>query len=126
MTRMRPMPGTLFDSIRTAVLTAAARLVFALPDGLLTRIFGHPPAVAAGLRPDAWALCRIAGLVETDANSVGPLEMRVDTENLARVVTLDPGPEVETKDFDLGTDGKTLMARLFVPAGSEATGPLMV
>jgi len=120
------MPGSPFDSIRNAVLTAAARLVFALPDGLLTRIFGRPPAVAEGLRPDAWALCRIANLVEKDAAGVGPAEMRIDTENLARVVTRDPGPGVEARDFDLGGGGAPLRSRLYVPAGSPSSGPLMI
>lgn len=120
------MPASPFDSIRLAVLTAAARLVFALPDGLLTRIFGRPPPVAAGLRPDAWALCRIAGLVDRDAGSAGPLEMRIDTENLAQVVTLDPEPGVSTSDIELETEAGPLRTRLYEPAGLPATGPLML
>ncbi|MBK8295313.1 MAG: alpha/beta hydrolase [Solirubrobacterales bacterium] len=120
------MSASPFDSIRLVVLSAAARLVFALPDGLLTRIFGRPPSVAAGLRPDAWALCRIAGLVDRDAGSAGPLEMRIDTENLAQVVTLDPEPGVETRDIELETEAGPLRTRLYEPAGSPTTGPLLI
>lgn len=120
------MPDGLLDSIRNAVLTGAARLVFAMPDGLLTAIFGHPPAVAADLRPDAWALCRIAGLVEKDAGSVGPLEMRIDTENLARVVALSPEHGVDARDIDLESEAGILKSRLYVPPGSATTDPLMI
>lgn len=120
------MPRRFPSSIRDAILAALARLVFALPDALLARIFGPPPAVAAGLRPDAWALCRVAGLVEKDAGTEGPLEMRVDTENLARVVAFDSDTDVRSEDFDLGSDGRTLMSRLYEPPGLEPAGPLMI
>ncbi len=120
------MSRTFLDSIRAAALTVAARLVFALPDPLLTRIFGRPPAVAAELRPDAWALCRIAGIVEKDAGGVGPLETRIDTENLARVVTTEPEPGVDARDIDLESDVGILRSRLFVPTGAPAVGPLMI
>ncbi|MBK5233742.1 MAG: alpha/beta hydrolase fold domain-containing protein [Thermoleophilia bacterium] len=120
------MSAPVFTKIRVAVLAAAARMVFALPGRLLTLIFGRPPEVASGLRPDAWALCRIAGLVEKDASKVTVEEMRQDTEELAQVVTREPDPGVTSKDFDLGVEGHPLHARLYVPAAAPASGPLMV
>jgi acetyl esterase len=120
------MPAPGLTRIRVAVLAVAARMVFALPGRVLALIFGPPPDVARGLRPDAWALCRIAALIEKDASGITVGEMRQDTEELARVVTREPDSGVSSKDFDLGVTGHPLPARLYVPADAPAGGPLMV
>lgn len=120
------MPAPALTKIRVAVLAVAARVVFALPGRLLTLIFGRPPEVASGLTADAWALCRIANLVEKDADTTTIEGMRQNTEELARIVTREPDAGVAATDFDLGVKGHPLPARLYSPDAAPAAGPLIV
>ena len=112
--------------IKEKVLTAAARFMFSLPDGLLRLIFGRPPEVAAGLTADSWALSRVADLIERFSDDTGIGSTREETEMFARAVSSPDTPAVETIDFDLGDPGSPLPARLYVPSASPENGPLIV
>ena len=120
------MNGEILNSIRAAGLGFGSRVLFGLPDPVLNRIFGDPPEVAAGLRPDAWALCRIFDLIEGFTESDDPVAMRIETELLAHAVADRSPLPVSTDDLDLGPAGQALPARLYVPAGAPEDGPLLI
>lgn len=113
-------------SVRARLLRVGAGFLFAFPDRILTRIFGEPPAAAAGLRPDAWALCRVAGLIEDRDAHEEATAMRTRTEMLARVVAARTSFPVEAVDLDLGTPPEPLPARLYCPQTVTAAGPMLV
>ena len=120
------MPGETINRVRAAGLGVAARMLFSLPDGALRRIFGEPPEAAAGLAPDAWALCRVADLIESASEVDDPVLMRIETEVLAFAVADRTPLPVETSDFDLNPGGNSLPARLYKPAGETGPGPLLI
>ena len=99
--------------------------MFGLPDGLLTAIFGKPPEVARGLRPDAWALSRSDRIVE-GPGSEDTATMRIDTEDLAWAASDRLPVPVEVEDLDLGDAAAPLGARLYRPLSAPDTGPLIV
>ena len=112
-------------ALGVSALKLPARVLFALPDGLLRRIFGDPPPEAAGLRPDSWALARITAPAENRRTSYEPTEVRRETELLASVVSREI-PEVITQDWELEGEGRKLGARLFTPASRPLAGPMLV
>ena len=120
------MGASLQRKVKGSVITVLSRLLFSLPDGLLTRIFGRPPEVAAGLRPDAWAFCRLTAMIEEKAAATNPVAMRIETDMLAIAVSDRTAFPVVTRDFDLGTGGSSLPVRLYRPQAAPAAGPLMV
>ncbi|MGA7435576.1 MAG: alpha/beta hydrolase [Solirubrobacterales bacterium] len=120
------MGTSLLVKIEGSAIRILARVLFSLPDGLLTKVFGSPPEVAAGLRADAWALCRLTDLAESKAAATDPVAMRAETEMLAKAVSDPTVFPVETKDFDLGADGSHLPARLYRPAAAVEDGSLLV
>jgi len=120
------MPGETLNKVRAAGLGVAARMLFSLPDPALRRIFGEPPTVAVGLLPDAWALCRVADLIEGATEVADPVAMRVETEVLAHAVADRTPLPVVTSDHELKATGHKLPARLYVPAGANEPGPLLI
>jgi acetyl esterase len=115
----------MLNGIQEKVTTIAARFLFSLPDGLLTLIFGKPPEVAAELRADAWAISKVTDIIERNAD-VGIGSKRDETEMFARAVSAPVTPVVDTGDFDLGSGGTILPARLYTPPGAPDAGPLLV
>jgi acetyl esterase len=107
------------------LLRAAVKVLFALPDGLLRRIFGDPPPEASGLRPDSWAMARITAPAENRRSGYEPGEVRKETEFLASLVSREV-PGVLVQDWLLEGDGRALDARLFTPASSPLAGPMLV
>lgn len=120
------MGASLQRKIEGPAIMILSRLLFSLPDGLLTILFGRPPEAAAGLRPDAWALCRLTDLVEGKAAAGDPVSMRLETEMLAKAVADRTVFPVASENFDLGTDGRSLAARLYRPEAATGPGPLIV
>lgn len=112
-------------SLVQGVIRLLFRAFFALPDGLLRKLFGDPPPEAAGLRTDAWALARITARAENRRNGYEPEEARKETEFLAGAVSLRV-PEVITQEWTLESDQRELPARLFVPASHSLAGPMLV
>lgn len=119
------MPGEISRSIQRQVISAGGRLLFGLPDPLLARLFGDPPEVARGLRPDAWALARLTGLVEGSA-ATETAAMRVETEDLAWAASDRLPVPVTVEDIDLGDASAPLPARLYRPHAASGAGPLLV
>ncbi|HTU14678.1 MAG TPA: alpha/beta hydrolase [Solirubrobacterales bacterium] len=119
------MPGDLSLSVQKHAIAIGARLLFGLPDRLLAGIFGTPPDVARGLRPDAWALSRVSDLIEGSA-AVDPVAMRAETENLAWAASDRTTLPVEVTNLDIGDAGAPLGARLYRPRGVSEDGPLLV
>ena len=107
------------------LLRMAVRLLFSMPDGLLRRIFGKPPAEAATLRPDAWAMGKVIGLAEDKRTDWDPEQAREETEFMAAAVSL-PVPEVISQDWILDDEKSGLAARLFIPGSNPLAGPMLV
>lgn len=115
-------PGT---RLLARILRMVVRGLFALSDPLLRKLFGEPPAEAARLRSDAWAVARITAPAENRRTRYEPEEVRAETDFLAGVVSL-PVSGVLTQDWTLEADGRSLAARLYVPQDSPLAGPLLV
>ena len=119
------MPSEISRSIRKHLLSFGGGVLFALPDPALRRLFGDPPEVARGLRPDSWALARITGLVEGPAPA-DTAAKRIDTEDLAWAASDRLPVPVEAEDIDLGDAAAPLRARLYRPRAATQPGPLLV
>jgi acetyl esterase len=107
------------------VAKAVFRMLFALPDGLLRKIFGESPAEAPGLRADSWAMGRLVGLVEDESTEPDPEQSRRKTDFLAGAVRISV-PEVITQDWLLEGDHDPIDARLFTPRSQALAGPMLV
>lgn len=103
----------------------AIGLLFAMPDSLMRKIFGDPPAAVAALRPDAWAMGRLIGLAEDKRSEWNPEEAREETEFLAGAVSR-PVTGVITQDWLLEAGDHSLPARLFTPGANPLAGPMLV
>lgn len=117
------------EGARNKLIAAVGKLVvrslFALPDGLLARIFGRPPAVAAGLMPDSWALGRLVGRIDADKD-FDPELGRAETDFLAPLVCREVA-DVRTEPWRLEWEGSSVEARLFVPRGlPPGPSPMLV
>ena len=75
------MANEISRSIQRHVVSLGGRALFSLPDGALTLLFGEPPEVARGLRPDAWALSRLVDLVEGTVGEAAAV--RIETDDLS-------------------------------------------
>jgi len=111
--------GGWAKSTAARALGLALRALLGLPDRLLRRLFGAPPPEAAGLRPDQWAIARLAGLAERLQPDRGPVGDRAAMELLARVVSR-PVPGVAAKGLTLEGEGRSLSARLFRPSSGPS------
>jgi acetyl esterase len=116
----------VFKSAMKSLPGLAAGLILGLPDRWLRLLFGSPPAAAAGLRPDAWAICRLAATVEEPADQLDPARERARTDRMSQAVAAEIEHPVVTEDIDLRPDGEALAARLYTPAGVSAQGPLLI
>ncbi|MBN8866004.1 MAG: alpha/beta hydrolase [Solirubrobacterales bacterium] len=111
-----------------AAIWAARRLVrllFALPDGLLAKLFGRPPDTAPELRPDAWAMGRVVSPIEDSRTDWEPVASRRTTEFLAAAVGR-PVPGVTIEPRTVEGDGRRLDALLFTPTECGPSGPLLI
>jgi len=103
----------------------AVRGLFALPDGLLRKLFGRPPAEAAGLLPDSWAMARLVGPLEDRRTDSDPERSRRVTDFLAGAASR-PVAGVRSMDLALSDGRRGLDARIFTPEGCPEQGPLLV
>jgi acetyl esterase len=109
-------------STRAAVAAAHfARALFALPPPLVESLAGKPPANALDLDREAWLLARLESLIEGEQPAV-PVKRAVFEARTATFVDRARLP-VTTRDVTLPS---SIAARLYVPAGAPAEGPLVV
>jgi acetyl esterase len=120
------MKGSLAERIEAAGIAAASKALFAMPDGALRAAFGDPPPEAPGLRPDAWAMARLADLLESDDPHPSAEDLRVETELMSRAVAGPMPRGLEIRESDLGTGDRPLRARLYRPLSAPQTGPMLV
>ena len=101
------------------------RGLFALPDGLMKRVFGDPPPEARGLMPDAWALGRLTAISEGSDPDFALEKSRREMELMAGAASLATAG-VRSERWILEGDGRNLQARLFTPPGVHGRTPLLV
>jgi acetyl esterase len=120
MSSLRWLPGRAEAWVGGRLL----RLVLKLPDGVLRRLAGSPPAVAEGLHPEAWLIGRLAAAGPDRMSDNAPVaEQRRRLALQSAGVSVAPAsgsPAVR----DVVADG--VPARLYVPAGAAADSPLLV
>lgn len=107
------------------LLAVLVRALLAMPDRLIRRFFGDPPAEAAGLRPDQWAISRVTAPIENGEPAYPVEESRQRTEFLAAVVSR-PVRGVIEEGWNLEGEGRSRAARRFTPAASPLSGPLLL
>lgn len=100
-------------------LGLALRALLGLPDRLLRWLFRDPPSEAAGLRPDQWAIARLAAVAERLQPDRGPAADRAAMELLARMVSR-PVRGVAAENLTLDGEGRSLSARLFRPSSGRS------
>jgi len=111
---------------RHRIRPALARALFALPPRAQRAIGGAVPPAAEGLEPDAWLVARLA---ERDALVAGDLPLAALRERFAQsvaTVSIRPRLPVGAEDRTVAGAAGPLAARLYVPAGEAAPGPLLV
>src|SRR4051794_2981938 len=112
-------PGDLF-------MPALARTLFALPPAV-QRVFAGPvPPAAAGLEPDAWLVARLARHQRIVPGERPVEEVRAHFERSLAPVTRRLRLPVATQQHTVAGAAGGLGARLYVPAGAPAPGPLLV
>jgi acetyl esterase len=111
---------------RDRLLPALARALFALPPGAQRALGGRVPPEAAGLEPDAWLVARLS---ERDAVRVRELpldDLRARFDASVATVSIRPRLPVAAEERTVAGAAGPLGARLYVPAGVPAPGPLLV
>jgi acetyl esterase len=118
--------ASLSDRIEAAGLAAAARALFAMPDGAIRAAFGPPPPEAEGLRADAWATARLTDLLKRFDTATEPEELRLQTELLSKAVCGPMPRGLEIRESDLVEGERRVRARLYRPLSAPQTGPMLV
>jgi acetyl esterase len=108
------------------LLPFVARALFALPPRALRRLAGPPPPHAAGLEPDAWLLARLAARDAIPAGGEPVAQMRERFARTLAPVAINPRLPLAAEDVAVAGAAGPLTARLYVPAGAPAPGPLLV
>ena len=120
MSSLRWLPGRAEAWVGGRLL----RLVLKLPDGVLRRLAGAPPAEAAGLHPEAWLIGRLAAAGPDRMSDDAPVEEQRRRLALQSAgVSVGP-PAGAVGVTDLRADG--VPVRLYVPPGAAADAPLLV
>ncbi|HMJ32763.1 MAG TPA: alpha/beta hydrolase [Baekduia sp.] len=104
------------------------RMVFSLPAPLVRRLAGAPPPHAGGLHPEAWLLARLSAIAPDRQNDRVPVaEQRRRLALSAGPLAVRPRLPLTTVDHAIpGPGGAPIPARLYVPEGAPARGPLLV
>src|SRR3954468_10692810 len=113
-------------SVRDRLLPPLARALFALPPRVIAVLAGSPPPHAAGLAPDAWLVARIAAYDAIPAGWLPADELRAEFARRLAPLTTHPRLPLQTRDVTLAGAAGPLTARLYVPDGAAAGGPLLV
>lgn len=105
-----------------------ARVLFALPPVVLTRLAGRPPAAAAGIHPEALLLGRLAAVGPDRMSDDAPVaEQRRRLALQARgLAARTAGLPLAVSDHQIPGRGGEIRARLYAPEAAEAPGPLLV
>src|SRR5262245_47164049 len=101
---------------------ALARVLFTLPPGAQRALGGRVPADAVGLEPDA----RLAARDGLRAGERPLQAQRPRFDASVATVSIRPRRPVATEDRTVAGAAGPLGARLYVPAGEPAPGPLLV
>ncbi|MEX0620417.1 MAG: alpha/beta hydrolase [Solirubrobacterales bacterium] len=121
------MSTSTTERLASVLLGLGASLLFLIPDRWLRLIFGNPGGPAEGLRADALAVGRIVGIMDRGVGQQSVARMRAETDLLSTAVAAARPRSLEIKEFDLDSgDEGPLPARLYVPPGAPAEGPLLV
>jgi acetyl esterase len=100
-----------------------ARLLLALPAPVLRRLAGTPPPAAAGIHPEALLLGRLSAVAPSRTTDDVPVaEQRRRMAIQAGILGRPPALPVAVSDHRAGD----VPVRLYVPAGAERSGPLLV
>jgi acetyl esterase len=120
-------PALLAGRLGARLTGLAGRLLFSLPSGLLRRLAGPPPELAAALHPEAWLLAKLS----RRSPGLGREDVPVDEQR--RRLALTAGPmgvrlplPLRTEDLEIPGGGGSLPARLYVPQSAPAPAPLLV
>jgi acetyl esterase/lipase len=105
---------------------ALARVLFTLPPRAQRALGGRVPPSAAGLEPDAWLVARLAAREGLAAGGLPLDELRARFDVSVATVSIRPRLPVATEDRTVAGAAGPLGARLYVPAGEPASGPLLV
>jgi acetyl esterase len=120
MSSLRWLPGRAEAWVGGRLL----RLVLKLPDGVLRRLAGSPPAEASGLHPEAWLIGRLAAAGPDRMSDGAPVaEQRRRLALQSSGVSVGPAAGA-VGVTDLRADG--VPVRLYVPPGAAADAPLLV
>src|SRR3954465_7174058 len=96
----------------------------ALPPRAQRALGGSPPPHAAGLEPDAWLVARLAAYDAIPAGALPPDELRRGFARRLPPLPIPPRLPLQTRDVTLAGAAGPLTARLYVPDGAAAGGPL--
>jgi acetyl esterase len=113
-------------SLRDRLTPPLARALFALPPRVIAMLAGSPPPHAAGLEPDAWLVARLAAYDAIPAGSLPPDQLRAEFARRLAPLTIHPRLPLQARDVTLAGAAGPLTARLYVPDGAPAGGPLLV
>jgi acetyl esterase len=108
------------------------RAIFSLPRPLVRRLAGAPPAHADGLHPEAWLLARLSAIAPDRQNDRVPVaEQRRRLALSAGALAARPRLPLTVSDHAIPAAADSgsatpIPARLYVPAGAPAPGPLLV
>jgi acetyl esterase len=108
------------------LLPALARALFVLPPRAQRVLGGRIPPEAAGLEPDAWLVARLAARDAVWAGDLPLDELRARFDASLATVSARPRLPVAAEDRTVEGAAGPLGARLYVPAGEPAPGPLLV
>ncbi|QEC50827.1 alpha/beta hydrolase [Baekduia soli] len=116
--------------MQALVTAVVARAVLSLPGPVVALLAGRPPAAARGLHPEALLLARLARLAP------GRMDDRVPVAEQRRLLALSALPmaarprlPVAVSDHEIPPapgSAVPIGARLYVPGGAPAPGPLLV
>lgn len=122
------MLSSAVERILPAVIGLGARLLFLIPSRFLRLVFGYGDGPAEGLSAESLAVGRIVGVLDRAAGKPGVQRMRAETDLLSSAVALPRPLGLTSEEFELDCDQleRPLKARLYVPATSPETGPLLV
>jgi acetyl esterase len=112
--------------VRDRLLPGLARVLFALPPWAIAALAGRPPPHAAGLEPDAWLVARLAAHDAIPAGSRPVDELRAHFERQLAPLAIHPRLPLAASDVVVAGAAGPLPARLYVPDGAPARGPLLV
>ena len=112
--------------VATHVARALVRGLYGLPAPVLAALAGRPPAVAAGLDPEAWLLARLAAKAVRPVDELELAQARALFDLRAEAFAYRPRLPVRATERSVPGPAGTIPARLYEPDGAPHPGPLLV